>query len=136
MADKQDQLKGRASIEAGTHLPGEGLQMTPSQKAAAGPQAEVETVSMEVLRDGSYGGEYRHVGDSVDVPESDVESLTLSGFAARADRVERAQRARDEKAQEQAEAEKKAASRKSGRSTAVAPMGTADMPGGGQPRQE
>jgi hypothetical protein len=113
MADdkKSDSLTGKASIQAGTYVDGK-LQMTPSQKAAAGPQPDIATVSMDVLRDGSYGGEYRHAGDTVDVPEDHVETLALSGFAARADRVERAQDAR--------EADAKAPEK----STAVAPMGT------------
>lgn len=138
MADtKSDQLTGKASIYAGTHLDGE-LQMTPAQKAAAGPQPEPKTVTMEALRDGSFNGASYHAGDSVDVPEAYVEALTLSGFAARADRAEVAQQARDAAAKDQADAEKaaaeKAAGRK-GRSTAVKPLTTHDVPGAEPPKE-
>lgn len=134
MADekKSDQLTGRASIQAGTYVGGE-LQQTPSQKAAAGKQPELKTVTMDILRDGSYDGEYRHTGDTIDVPEDTVETLTLAGFAARADRAELAQQARDDAEKDRADAEQaaadKAAARKSGKSTAVKPMTTHDVPG-------
>lgn len=132
---KADQLTGRASIRAGSYQPGEGLQLTPSQKAAAGPQPEPETVTMDVLRDGSYGGEYRHTGDTVEVPADHVETLTLSGFAARADRADLAQQARDEQAKDRA-ADQAAATKRGGvRATAAAPLSTTDMPGA-EPRQQ
>lgn len=129
---KAEQLTGRASIRAGSYQPGEGLIKTPGQKAAEGQQPEPTTVSMEVLRDGSYGGEYRHAGDTIDVPEDTVETLTLAGFAARADRVETAQQARDDAARE-SDADKV---RQAGRSTAVAPMSTHDTPGAEPAKQE
>lgn len=136
MADtKSDQLTGKASINAGTHIGGE-LQMTPAQKAAAGPQPEAKTVSMEVLRDGSFNGEYYHVGDTADVPEQHVEALTLSGFAARADRAEVAQQARDAAAKEQADADAKAAAKGKRSTTAVKPLSTSDIPVTEQPKQE
>jgi hypothetical protein len=125
-------LTGAASLRAGTFIPGEGYQATAAQQAAAGPLAEPKTISMDVLRDGSFNGETHHTGDTIDVPEAYVEALTLSGFAARADRVDQAQQARDAKAKEaadaQAAAEQKAAA-KGKRSTAVKPLGTADVPG-------
>lgn len=129
-----EQLTGRASILAGTHVPGEGYQATPAQKAAAGPQPEPKTVTMDVLRDGSFQGEYYHVGDTVDVPEAHLEALTLSGFAARSDRAALAQQARDDAAKDKADADQKAADKaaarnRTGRSTAVAPLGTRDLPG-------
>jgi hypothetical protein len=94
MADEQkDQLTGKASIRAGSYQGGE-LQLTPSQRAAMGPQPTAKTVSMDVLRDGSFASEYHHVGSTIDVPEDQVETLTNSGFAARADRVEAATAAR------------------------------------------
>lgn len=134
MADtKSDQLTGKASIYAGTHVGGE-LQMTPAQKAAAGPQPTPTTVSMEVLRDGSFNGESYHVGDVADVPEAYVEALTLSGFAARADRAEQAQQARDAAEKEQADADAKAAQRGK-RSTAVKPLSTSDMTGDESPKE-
>lgn len=142
-AQKAEQLKGRASIKAGSHQPGEGLVQTPAQKAAAGPQPEPTTVKMDVLRDGSFMGEYYHVGETIDaVPEEHVETLTLSGFAARADRAELAQQARDQHAKDQADAEQaatnKTASREARRTanaTAVKPMDTQDVPGGEPPQQ-
>lgn len=133
MADETTDLTGRASITAGTHIGGE-LKMTPAQKAAAAahPQAEPKTVTMDILRDGSFNGEYYHTGETADVPEQHVEALTLSGFAARADRAELAQKARDasakDAADEAAAVEKKAAARGK-KSTAVAPLTTADVPG-------
>lgn len=126
-----EQLTGKASIYAGTHIDGE-LQKTPAQKAAEGPQPEKKTVQMEALRDGYFNGESYHTGDSVDVPEAHVEALTLSGFAARSDRAELAQQSRDAKAKDQADAdaaaEKRSASR-GRRSTAVKPLTTHDVPG-------
>lgn len=121
MADekKSESLTGKASIRAGSYQNGE-FQATPSQKAAMGKQPEAKTVSMDVLRDGSYGGSYYHTGDTVDIPADHVETLTLSGFAARTDRAEVAQQARDADAKE-AEAEK---------ATAVKPLGTTDVPKG------
>lgn len=127
-----EQLTGKASIYAGTHIDGE-LQMTPAQKAMAGPQPEKKTVAMEALRDGYFNGESYQTGDTVDVPETHVEALTLSGFAARSDRAEVAQQARDAKAKDAADAtaaaEKKAADRSARRSTAVKPLTTRDVPG-------
>jgi hypothetical protein len=139
MADdkRTTQLTGAASLRAGTYIPGEGYQATPAQKAAAGPQPEPQTVAMDVLRDGSFAGETHHAGDTIDVPEHYVEALSLSGFAARADRVETAQAARDARAQDaeaaKADAEKKAAAKGAKRSTAVKPLGTADVPGAAPP---
>src|SRR3954465_4705230 len=74
------------SLHYGSSQPGEGVLLTPSQKAALGPQSEPQTVQMDVLRDGSFQGEYRHTGDTIDVPVDLVETLTLAGFAARTDR--------------------------------------------------
>lgn len=111
MADEQNILTGKASIRAGSYQGGE-FQFTPSQKAAMGSQPAAKPVSMDVLRDGSYAGEYHHVGGTVDVPPDQVETLTLSGFAARADRAEVAAAAREADAAEPAP------------STAVAPMTT------------
>jgi hypothetical protein len=131
MADEKTNLTGAAALRAGTFIPGEGYQATPSQQAAAGPQPDPKTVQMDVLRDGSFNGDYYHTGDTATVPEEHVEALTLSGFAARSDRVEQAQQARDAKAKDaeadKAAADKRAASRKRG--TAVQPLGTADVPG-------
>lgn len=105
------------------------LVQTPAQKAAAGPQPEPKTVAMDILRDGSYDGVYHHVGDTIDVPDDHVETLTLSGFAARADRAEVAQQARDTAAR-RAEADRAAAAKRGGkRSTAVAPLTTHAIPG-------
>lgn len=136
MADtKSDQLTGKASIHAGTYIGGE-LQMTPSQKAAAGPQPEPKTVAMEVLRDGSFAGETHHAGDPIDVPEQYVEALTLSGFAARADRVSAAQEARDAKAKDDADAAAAAEKKSAKKSTAVKPLTTHDVPGAEPPKVE
>jgi len=101
----------QASIRAGSYQPGEGLIQTQSQKDAAGAQPASNPVSMDVLRDGSYGGEYHRVGSTIDVHADHVETLMLSGFAARADRA-------------QAKA-----------STEVAPMTTADVPGAEPPKK-
>lgn len=129
---KTTQLTGRASVRAGSYIDGE-LQKTPSQRAAEGPQAERTTVKMDVLRDGSFAGGYRHTGETIDVPDDHVEVLELSGFAARADRVERAQRARDEQAKDRADEEAAAAKRNPSR-TAVQPLGTsATSQQGGDP---
>lgn len=141
MADETntEKLTGRDSITAGTYIDGE-LQMTPSQKAMAGNQPAPKTVSMDVLRDGSYAGEYHHVGGTVDVPEDHVDTLTLSGFAARADRAEVAQQARDAAERDRTAAETKAAdkaaARTARRSTAVKPLTTHDVPGVEPPKQE
>lgn len=114
MADEQkSQLTGKASIRAGSFQNGE-MQYTPAQKAAMGDTPKAETVSMDVLRDGSFGGEYRHAGATIDVPQDQVETLTNAGFAARTDRVELAQQTR----------EANAAEPEPNRSTAVSPMGT------------
>ena len=122
------------SLHYGSAQPGEGVLLTPAQQAAAGRQAEPKTVKMDVLRDGSFQGETYHAGDSVDVPEEYVETLGLSGFAVRGDRVERAQKARDAvKARADAQAAQ-AAKRKGTRTTAVGPLTTQDMPNA--PRQE
>lgn len=136
MADetKTNELTGRASIRAGSYQPGEGLQMTPSQKAAAGKQPEPKTVAMDILRDGSFRGEYYHVGDVADVPEEYIEHLTLSGFAARADRAEVAAKAREQAAADVAADEKKAAERGGRRSTAAKPLTTHDAPGAEPPK--
>lgn len=119
------------SLLYGSAQPGEPVLLTPAQKAAMGADANAEpqTVKMDVLRDGSYGGTYHHAGDSVDVPEEHIETLTLSGFAVRADRADQAQQDRD--FQDQV----RQAGRKSGKSTAVKPMGTADANQQGQPDQ-
>lgn len=125
------------SLHYGSAQPGEGVLLTPAQKAAAGPQPEPTMVTMDVLRDGSYAGEYRHAGDSVDVPEDTVETLTLSGFAARADRAARSQQARDAKQARVDAQQDLAAKRKGGpKSTAVAPLTTHDMPGAEPPKTE
>jgi len=136
MAD-DNALTGRASILAGTHIGGE-YQATAAQKAAAGPQPEAKTVAMEALRDGSFNGESYHTGDPIDVPEAYVEVLTLSGFAARADRAELAQQARDAAAKDAADAEAAAqqkAAAKGKRSTAVKPLTTADVHGAEPPKE-
>ncbi len=83
------------SLLYGSSQPGEGVLLTPSQKAAQGPQAEAKTVKMDVLQDRSYNGVSYKTGDTVDVPEEYVEALTLSGFGARADRVELAKAVRE-----------------------------------------
>lgn len=135
MADEKT-LTGRASIEAGSFIPGEGLQQTPAQKAAAGPRPEPKRVAMEVLRDGSFGGEYYHAGETLDAPEDQAETLTLAGFAARADRVQRAQEARDARERDAADAKAVAEKKGARRSTAVRPMGTQDVPGAEPPKKE
>jgi hypothetical protein len=122
------------SLLYGSAQPGEPVLLTPAQKAALGPGADAEprTVKMDVVRDGSYGGSYHHAGDSVDVPEDQAETLTLAGFAVRADRVEQAQQDREFHDQV------RQAGRKAGKSTAVKPIGTRDaneQPQGDQPNQ-
>lgn len=53
------------------------------------------TITMEVLRDGTFDGVSYHAGDTVDVDPAVVETLVLAGFAAPADRVARAHQARE-----------------------------------------
>lgn len=137
MADEETKAEAEAEdltspIEYGSAQPGQPVKLTPAQQAlAGGPAAEPKTVAMDVLRDGSFNGAYHHAGDSIDVDEQYAETLTLSGFAARKDRVEEAQKARD------LDAKRKAAKEKGGRrSTAVAPLGTGDLSGAEPPKTE
>lgn len=118
------------SLRYGSAQPGEPVLLTPAQKAAQGPTTEPKTVQMDVLRDGSFGGDYYHAGETVPVPEDLVDTLTLAGFAARADRVERAQTARDAE-QRRVQVDRDAAAKRRG-GRAIAPMGTRAEP----PKQE
>lgn len=119
------------SLHYGSAQPGQGVLLTPSQRAAAGPQAEPRTVTMDVLRDGSFNGETYRVGDTAEVPEDLVETLTLSGFGARADRVQRAQQTREAATARTEAARNLGAGRRGNRTTAVAPLSTNDVAGAG-----
>jgi len=121
-------------LHYGSAQPGRGVVLTPAQKAAAGPQPEPKTVTMDVLRDGSYAGEYYHAGETVEVDEALVETLTLAGFAARGDRVEVAQQARDTADRRAAAAQAQAPKRRGGRPTGVSPLTTHDVPGAEPPK--
>lgn len=133
--DATAQAGGRSrdpkSLLYGSAQPGEPVLLTPAQKAALGPagNAEPRTVKMDVLRDGSYSGTYHHAGDSIDVNEDMADTLTLAGFAVRGDRAEQAQQDRDFHNQV------RQAGRRSGKSTAVKPMGTGDANQQGQQDQ-
>lgn len=107
------------SLHYGSAQPGQGVLLTPAQKAASGASDKPNTVTMDILRDGSFNGESYRAGDTADVPHDYVETLTLSGFAARGDRVQRSQQAQ---ANEKARAD---AAKSLGRS--VKPMSTTDL---------
>lgn len=101
--------------------PGQPILLTPAQKAAmGGPQAEPKRVTMKALRDGSIQGEYMHAGQSFEVDEGLVDTLTLAGFAHREDFQQRAEQSRN-----QAKAAQDAL-KKHSKSTVVKPMGTRD----------
>lgn len=60
--------------------------------------AEPKKIPMEALVDSSYEGVPFHTGDIIDVEEQYVETLILARLAVPADRVERAQKTREEPA--------------------------------------
>lgn len=76
---------------------------------------EIKMVQMEALQYHTYNGEAYEVGDTYDLPENLVDSVTLQGKAARTDRVEVARASRQAAEKSQAEREAPAKKGKRGR---------------------